>query len=175
MRFEIFICFVAILFSCSNGNNGITAKAIEEFTGKYENVKFDGLKDIAISIRGGKVGEVVYMVGKGEGNLPVYIVTYNLKKGGIANINKINLEKGQVQDYLTREEIVNAIKTIRKYNFFYLATDSFQNVYINPFYAVEPPYFLRLKTFTGDSIVRKGFVYELYKNKWYLNSTRRRD
>lgn len=175
MRFQIFICFFAFLFSCSGNNNGITGKAIEEFIGKYENVKFDELKDIAVSIRGRNMGEIVYIVGKGEVSLPVYIVTYNTQRGEIAEINRINLEKSQVQDYLTRDEIMNAIKVIRKYNFYHLATDSFQNVYINPFYAEEPPYFLRLKTFTGDSIVRKGFVYDLYKNKWYLNRTRRRD
>ena len=98
-----------------------------------------------------------------------------MQKGKIADINRKNLEKSKVQDYLSREEIMDAIKVIRKYNFFYLATDSLQNVYINPFYADEPPYLLRLKTFTGDSILRKGFVYELYKDKWYLNRTRRSD
>ena len=41
-----------------------------------------------------------------------------------------------------------------------------------PFHSNDPAYLLRLKTITGDSIVRKGYDFELYKDRWYLNTTR---
>lgn len=175
MRLEMFICFIASLFLCFCNNIAITDKKIDEFISKYEDVRFDELRDISISQRSKNQGEVVYIVGRAGGNLPVYFVTFNLEKKEITDINKKNLEKGKVLDYLTQDDIANAVNVIRKNNFFFLEIDSFQNVYINPFYANEPPLLLRLKTNTGDTLLKKGYVYELYKNKWYLNKSRRRE
>ncbi|MBN8787627.1 MAG: hypothetical protein J0I84_11095 [Terrimonas sp.] len=173
MRPEMFIYFIVSLFSCSNHNTPISDKTIDEFIAKYNSVKFDEIKGISISQRSRNTNEVVYVIGKSEGNLPVYFVTYDLQKGNINTINKSNLEKSKVPDYFTSEEISNAVKTIRKYDFYFLSVDSSENVYINPFYINEPAYLLRLKMVTGDSIVRKGYVYELYKENWYLNKTRK--
>jgi hypothetical protein len=175
MRFEMFICFIASLFWCSCNNTTITEKEIDEFISKYENVKFIKLKDVSISQRSKNSGKVVYVVGKGEGNFPVYFVSFDIDKSEITDINKKNLEKCKVQDYLTKDEIINAINVIRKNDFYFLAVDSFQNVYINPFYANEPPFLLRLKTNTGDSVLKKGYAYEIYKKNWYLNKTRRKE
>ena len=174
MHLRIFTCFLVFLFSCSSGNNPITNKEIDKFISKYNEVKFDQVKDISITQRSRGTSEVVYVVGKAEGNLPVYFVTFDLKKKEIVGIDKTSLEKTKVQDYLTRDEIFNAVNIIREFDFYSFAVDRLQNVYINPFHADEPPYFLRLKTFTGDSIIKRGYVYELYKNRWYLNRTRRR-
>jgi len=145
------------------------------FISKYNDVRFDEFKDISIALRSKGLDEIVYIVDRFGGNRPVYFVTFSLQKKSVTNIDKTNLEKSKVQEYLTKDEIINAVNTIRKYDFYFLAVDSFENVYINPFYADEPPYLMRLKTPTGDSSVNKGYAYELYKNKWYLNKTRRRD
>src|SRR5689334_17802509 len=100
MRFELFICFIASLSLCSCNDTAITDKEIDEFISKYENVKFDELKDVSISQRSKKTGEVVYIVGKGEGKFPVYFVTFDLNKREVTDVNKKNLEKSNVQDYL---------------------------------------------------------------------------
>ena len=75
------------------------------------------------------------------------------------SIKKINL---------TEIEINNAVATIRKYDFFLLSVDSSKNVFINPFIANQPPYFLRLEEETGDSTIKKGYVYKLYRDNWYI-------
>jgi hypothetical protein len=175
MRFEVLICFSVVFFSCYNRNNAITNKDVDEFILKYRDVRFDDLKDISIAQRGRNVGSEVYVVGNGEGSFPVYFVTFDFQKKEITTIDKTNLEKSKVQDYLTKDKISKAINVIKKYNLYFFAVDSSQNVYINPFYANEPAYFLRLKAFTGDSTIKRGYVYELYKDRWYLNKTRRRN
>lgn len=169
MRFAILICIIALFFSCSDNNINVTDKKIDKFISKYNDVKFDELKDISILQRSRSFTEVVYVIGKGDGRLPVYFVTFDIKKEKIAGINRKNLIDKKMNDYLTSDEIHNAINIIRKYGFYFLAVDSIHNVYINPFYANEPPCLLRLKIPTGDSVVRKGHVYDLYNKEWYLN------
>jgi hypothetical protein len=156
MRFEIFICFIVALTSCSSNNTAITDKDVDEFISKYNEAQFDAVKNISIAQRSRNVDEIVYVVGKSEGSLPVYFVTYDLQKKSITAINKNNLEKSKVQDYFTRDEISNAVNAIRKFGFYFLSVDSSENVYVNPFYVNEPAYLLRLKALTEDSTVRKG-------------------
>lgn len=173
IRIAILIyCFIGFA-SCNN--NTITTNDIDEFISKYNDVKFDEIKDISISQRSKNLNEVTYVIGKFDGNKPVYFATYNLIKEKIININKSNLEKTNTKEYLTENEILIAVKTIRKYNFYSLSVDSFENIYINPFYATEPPYFLRLRVALDSSEVKKGYVYELHKKNWYLNKTRRKN
>lgn len=174
MRFKILICFITSLFSCSGTDTTITDMEIEKFISKYEEIKFDQVKNISISQRSRNVNEIVYVVGKAEGNLPVYFVTFNLQKREVTDINRKNLEKSKVKDYLTQDEIINAVSEIRNHDFYFLAVDSLENVYINPYYVNEPPFLLRLKIATGDSVVKRGYAYELYKGRWYLNRSRRK-
>jgi hypothetical protein len=169
------IWFIAIFLSCSNDNNTVRNNDIDEFIEKFRDLKFDGLRDISIAQRSKNLGDAVYVVGKGDGSLPVYFVTYNLQKQIITTVDRKNLEKDNIPDYLTKDAIQKAVNAIRENDFFFLAVDSTENVYINPYYANEPPFFLRLKAATGDSVIRRGYVYELYKDKWYLNKTRRKN
>ena len=173
LRFTILVYFFMIFSSCYN--RSISNDDINIFISKYNDVRFDEFKDISITLRSKGMDEIVYIVDRFGGNRPVYFVTFNLQKQSVTYIDKTNLEKSKVQEYLTKDEIMNAVSTIRKYDFYLLAVDSSENVYINPFYADEPPYLMRLKNSIGDSSVNKGYVYELYKDNWYLNKTRRRD
>lgn len=173
LRFTIFAYFFMSLSSCSN--KGVTNDDIDKFISKYNNEGFGNLKGISINQRSRDINEVVYVVGRFEENKPPYFVEYNIAGQSVTKINKSLLDKDSVPDYLTHFEITNAVNTIRKHDFFLLAVDSSENVYINPFYANEPAYLLRLKIATGDSVIRKGYVYELYKGNWYLNKTRRKN
>jgi hypothetical protein len=161
MHFKSCIVVIASLFSNCSSKNDITNIEIDNFISKYDSVKFDQLNDVSITQRCGNFSDIVYIVGKGEGNIPVYLVTFDFKKNEIAEINRENLIKRKVRNYLSSDEILNAVLTIRKYDFYFLAVDSLKNVYINPFYVNDPPYFLRLNAFTGDSIVKKGYVYDI--------------
>ncbi len=173
LRFTVLVYFFIFFSSCNNSS--ISNDDIDMFISKYNDVRFDECKDISIALRSKGLDEIVYIVDRFGGNRPVYFVTFNLQKKSVTNIDKTNLEKSEVQEYLTKYEIISAVNTIRKYDFYLLAVDSSENVYINPFYAEEPPYLMRLKNSIGDSSVNKGYVYELYKDNWYLNKTRRRD
>ena len=121
------------------------------------------------------MNEVIYVVGKFEGNKPVYFVTYDLSKKALVQIDNTKLKEANVKEYFTGDEIGNYIEIIRKYGFYLLGVDENNNLYVNPFYKNEPPYFLRLNSIIKDTTVRKGYVYELYRDNWYLNKTRRKE
>lgn len=174
MRFKILVCFITYFFSCSSADTTITNMEIDKFISKYEEIKFNQVKNISISQRSRSVNKIVYVVGKPDDNLPVYFVTFNLQKRDVTDVNRKNLEESKVKDYLTQDEIINAVSEIRNHDFYFLAVDSLENVYINPYYVNEPPFLLRLKIATGDSVVKKGHAYELYKGRWYLNRSRRK-
>jgi len=145
---------------------------IDTFITKYKDENFNALKNVSIVQRSSDGSEAVYVVGKFEGNEPVYFVTYNLNRKTITQIDNTKLKENNLQDYFTNDEIESYIETIRKYGFYLLAVDSDNNLYVNPFYSGEPPYLLRLNSISRDSTVRKGYVYELYRDNWYLNKTR---
>jgi hypothetical protein len=170
LRLSILISFFIGLFSCTNNN--VTNEDIDKFISKYQNEDFENLKGISIFQRSGGVNEIVYGIGKYQENKPLYFVEFNTRRKSITKINKTLLEKENIQDYLTEFEIKNAIAIIRKYDFFLLTVDSTENVFINPFTANAPAYFLRLKVETGDSIIKKGYVYKLYKKNWYITNTK---
>ena len=154
------------LYSCNNRE--VSNKDIDNFILKYDNENFENLKGISIFQRSRGINEIVYGIGKYQENKPLYFVEFNVLKESITEINRKLLEKDSVQDYLTEIEINNAVATIRKYDFFLLSVDSSKNVFINPFIANQPPYFLRLEEETGDSTIKKGYVYKLYRDNWYI-------
>ena len=171
------IAFVYLFFGLSSCGNNRENKMIDvdAFIAKYKEESFSNLKDIFISQRSADRSEVVYVIERFGGNQPVYFVTYDLNKKSVTEIDNSRLKDANVQDYFTHDEISLYIDIFRKYNFYLLGVDNDSNLYVNPFYADEPPYLLRLKTGTKDSTVRKGYVYELYKDNWYLNKTRRKE
>ncbi|MCC7244659.1 MAG: hypothetical protein IT269_03185 [Saprospiraceae bacterium] len=154
-------------------NERVSNVDIDNFISRYNDSSFNEIKNIAISQRSRGINEVVYVVAKSSGNMPVYFVTFDLVREKVISINKNNLEKANTKEYLTENEILNAVNAIRKHDFYLLSVDSLENVFVNPFHPEEPPYLLRLKVATGDSIVRKGYLYELYKENWYLNASRK--
>lgn len=170
IRFIILMCFFIGFLSCSD--RVISNNEVDEFISKYNDEKFSELNNISIAQRSKSVSEIVYVIGRYGGNLPVYFVTFDLGKQSITDINNSNLVKSNTIDYLSKDEIIALINAFRKYNFYLLAVDSIGNAYINPFYSNQPPFLLRLKVSTGDNVVKKGYVYELYKDNWYLNKTK---
>lgn len=176
MKIKLFLFFIVVsICSCHDNKQEIKTTDVDKFVTKYDSTKFDEFRNISISRRSSTNKDVVYVIGRTGGNLPVYFATFDLQAKSVTIIDRSNLDKDTIQDYLTNDEIVTAVNSIRKYDFYFLGIDSSGNVYINPFYSNEPPYFLRLQTSIGDSVVRKGYVYQLYKERWYLNKTRRRN
>lgn len=116
--------------------------------------------------------EIIYGVSRTGENKPPYFVEYSISRQSIIAVNKSLLEKGSVIDYLTVGEITKAVKIMRRCDFFLLSVDSSGNVFINPFSANSPAYFLRLNVPTKDTVIRKGYVYEHYKENWYINRTK---
>lgn len=154
------------LYSCNNRE--VSNKDIDNFILKYDNENFENLRGLSIFQRSRGINEIVYGIGKYQENKPLYFVEFNVLKKSITKINRTLLEKDSVQDYLTEIEINNAVETIRQYDFFLLSVDSSKNVFINPFIANQPAYFLRLEEETGDSTIKKGYAYKLYKDNWYI-------
>jgi hypothetical protein len=169
MRYIILICLFTGLLSCSNRSTSV--HDVDDFISKYKNEDFNGLKNIIIAERSADRSKIIYLIGKSEGNMPVYFVTFDRARQTVTHINNSILIQSHVPDYFTKDGIINAVNVFRKYDFYLLGVDSSKNVYINPFRANEPVYLLRLNTATGDSIVRKGYVYKLYKDNWYLNTS----
>jgi hypothetical protein len=171
---KIFILFLSIIImSLSFCSTHVRSEDIDEFILKYDKIKFDRLHDISIVLRSKAFNHEIYAVSRYSGNFPVYFVTYDLQKNFVSNIDKSNLVNTHTAEYLTSDEINNAVSTIRKHNFFLLAVDSSENIYINPFHADEPAYLLRLRSVTGDSVINSGYIYDLYNNHWYLNRSSR--
>ncbi len=168
--------FIILLFismgqlSCTN--KGISKNDIDKFISKYQGENFDAIKGMSVFERSRSGDEIVYGVSMlGEGK-PPYFVEYSISRKSVIKINKSLLTKASVTEYLTADEIARAINTITEYGFFLLSVDSSRNVFINPFSSNSPAYFLRLNVLTGDSVVRKGYVYEQYRNNWYINRTK---
>lgn len=170
VRVILFSVFITSLTFCSSRN--INRNNIDDFVLKYNDVRFKDLKDITVAQRSKDINEIVYIVGRYTGNQPVYFVTYNTFNKEITSVNKSNLEKSKVKDYLTQSEIINAVEIVSNHGFYLLSVDSSENVFINPFHPNEPPFFLRLKILTGDSIIKMGYVYKLYIDNWYINNSK---
>jgi len=167
MKTNIIILFSIMgLFSCTNRN--ITKDDIDYFISKYQNANFSNQKNIFVFQRSRGINEITYGVSKYEENKPLYFVDFNNTRKSITNINRSLLKKKSVGDYLTQSEINEAVNTINHFHFFLFGVDSSENVYINPFSPDEPPFFLRLKKTTGDSTIRRGYKYKLYKDNWYV-------
>lgn len=164
------------VYGCSCSKKYSNEKeAINDFIARYDTVAFDELKGIFIAQRDRIFTGTIYMVeSKKRKNEPLYFVTYNWIKQSVTEIKKPDREENKLTDTLATNDIIKAVDIIRYYDFYLVAVDDSQNVYINPFRPDEPAFFLRLKHATGDSIVRKGYVYELYRNNWYLNISRQK-
>lgn len=167
IAFRTAVLLFFIISSCSNAS--MTENDIDGFLSKFQNENFDNLKGISIFQRSKGINEIVYGVGRYGENKPLYFVEFNTLRKSITNINRSLLIQDSIPDYLTDNEINKAVNEIRKYDFFLLSVDSSNNVFINPYRPNEPAYYLRLSVNTNDSIVRKGYVFNHYKDNWYIN------
>lgn len=157
--------------SCSN--RPITKSEIDDYISKNNNVSFSGLKNIFIAQRSASPFQIIYVINRFEGDHPVYFATLNVITNAVTDIH--TLQSGAIGpgDYVSKEEIANALKIINRNKLYLLAVDSLNNIYVNPFFVNQPPYLMRLSNPKGDSIIRRGYLYQLYKGNWYLNSHRR--
>jgi hypothetical protein len=144
----------------------------DQFIEKYNNTDFSFFIDVFISIRSSTETHIIYFIHQFGGNEPGYFVTYSLLNDSISEINKEQLLKANVKDYFTDDEIGSYINEFRKYDFFLLGVDKDSNVFINPYKAQSPPYFLRTKELKSDDTLRMGYVYDRYKSNWYTNRTK---
>ncbi|MGB6084915.1 hypothetical protein [Moheibacter sp.] len=158
---------ILLFLSCSQGEK-VNKNEIDSFIEKYNLTDFSEFKDSFVAIRQKNRNEVTYLVQKSEGNLPVYFVTYNLYKQDITEINRELLQEMDVADYYTDSQIKHLIDIFRKYDFALLHVDRNNNVFINPNKINSPPTLLRLNVKTNEEFIKKGYVYILYKENWYL-------
>ena len=174
MKNIILSLFFIIFFSSCRTHSDSMSK-INSFIEQYENVEFANFADVSVTQIGRSGDDLIFLVSKFEGNMPGYFVTWNTKTETLIKVDKKNLIGGHLPDYFTERQIIDFVKKIRQYRFYLLGMDKDSNLYVNPFYFDEPVYFLRLKKATGDSLVRKGYVYELVRSRWYINTIGRRD
>jgi len=163
-------CLLIMTFIISCQNNSNIKMKRDKFIEKYQNENFSEFKNTFICVRQNNIIELIYMVGKFEGKLPMYFVTYNIIRSEVTQINKSALKEANIDDYFTDEEIKSLISNFRKYDFYLLGVDTGNNVFINPYNVNSPPYFLRLKTLTNEKSIKKGYIYDQYKNNWYINN-----
>jgi hypothetical protein len=159
------ILFALFISSCESNN---AQKCNIDTTIKvYNNENFTFFTDRFICIKHINLTEVIYIVEKSDGNLPIYFVTFSLLSNKITEINNSALVESNIADYLTKDEITDFVLKFREFNFSLLQVDIEGNVFINPCNPNQPAILLRLKESISDNIVKKGYVYTRYKNKWY--------
>jgi len=160
--------FLMAFSSCSD--RSIATDDIDKFISKYHNETFSDFMNVSISYRDSDFGDNIYMVAKQGGSYPPYIVRFNKRKEEVTGIDNKLLNQSNYTDYFTEKQIKNLMEKFIRVNVQSLSVDSIGNVFIKPFFGDDSPTLLRLKTTTGDSVVRKGHAYELYKDNWYLNN-----
>lgn len=150
-------------------NNNRTHSDIDQFIAAFENEDFVQFKNISITLKSKSANKAIYILIKTNSNLPAYIITYDLVKKRIMEIDHSMLAKAGIEDYFTDAQLSNYIETFRKYDFYVLSVDNDCNVYLNPFYANQPVCLMRIKNSSYHNIIQKGYLYEQYKGRWYLN------
>ena len=169
---RMWILSICLCISHSFCSRPITKNDLDDYISRNNDLSFGGIKDIFVVQRSADFYTITYVIHRYDTHHAVYFATYNRIAGSLSDIHTVNSVTPDPHDYIAKEEIENALRIVRSKNVYLLGIDSSQNIYVNPFYANQPPYLMRLKFATGDSIVRKGYVYALYKGTWYLNTHR---
>jgi hypothetical protein len=169
-HFLLLLVCTSVLLNVNCTNN--REPDIDSFIEKYKDEKFESLKGMGIFERSGGITEITYGISAESKGVPLYFVSYNLVTGKIKTINNNPGETGKSTKYLEESQVKSAIHQIRKHKFFLIFVDDSSNVFINPYYPNSPPFFLRLNKSTNQPGVKMGYVYERYKNNWYINLTR---
>lgn len=142
----------------------------DDFIEKYQIEDFSKFSNSFIAIRSKGIQEVTYMIHEFGSNLPTYFVTYNCLTNSIINIDNTMLKEEGIDDYYTEKEISDLIIEFRKYDFYLLGSDNEGNVLINPYEINQPAFYLRSSKLDISDTIRMGYVYERYKDNWYINT-----
>jgi hypothetical protein len=170
LRFAILLYFFMGLSSCSN--RSITNDDIDKFILKYHDETFSNFIGVSISYRDSDFGDNIYMVAKQGGKFPPYIVHFNKEKNEITSVDDKLLKQSNCKNYFNDTQIKDLMISFIGFNVQNLSVDSNRNVFVCPFYGEHSPILLRLSVMTNEKVVKKGYVYELYKDNWYLSKTK---
>lgn len=154
------------LSSCLNNN---THTHVDWFISEFENEDFIRFKNLSITLKSKSSNKAVYILIKTNSNLPAYIITYDLTKKRILEIDHSMIAKAGIEDYFTDTQLSDYIEAFRKYDFHAMSVDGDGNVYMNPFYPDQPVCLMRTTTLSPHGLIQKGYLYEQYKGRWYLN------
>jgi hypothetical protein len=149
------------LLSCSNKSNW------DKFIEKYDKDGFSEFQNSFIAFRGNYENDNIYLISKCEDDLPVYLVTVDIRTQEIKEIDRSMLIEHNQKDYFTNSEINSLIKSFLKYDFYLLSCDNNLNIMVNPFESNEPARLLRVNEKAGISDKIKGY-FTHYKNNWYI-------
>lgn len=166
LRLIILMSILPFLSSCLNNK---THANIDRFISEFENEDFSRFKNIFITRKSKNLNTAVYILIKTNSNLPAYIITYDLTKNRIREIDHSMLAKAGIADYFTDVQLADYIEAFRKYDFYAMSVDADGNVYMNPFHANQPVCLMRITTSSPHNMIQKGYLYEQYKGRWYLN------
>jgi hypothetical protein len=163
------IAFLSILPFFSGCVENKSFSDIDQFIRQFENEDFVQFKNISITLKSKNLNKAIYILIKTNSNLPAYIITYDLVKKHIVEIDHSLLAKAGIEDYFSDHQLANYIDAFRKYDFYLMSVDNDCNVYVNPFHANQPICLMRLNTSVHQGMVQKGYLYEQYKGRWYIN------
>lgn len=171
-------CFIALYFfmalsSCSD--KSITNDDIDKFISRYNEASFSDFMNVSISYRDGDFGDDIYMVAKQGGSFPPYVVRFNKKKNEVTSIDNKLLKQSNCKDYFSDNQIKDLMTKFISFGVQNLSVDSSGNLFISPFFGEHSPSLLRLNVKTNEKVLRKGNIYELYKDRWYLNRKRKKE
>lgn len=167
LHFSILIYSFMGISSCGNGK--VTDKDVDTFISKYNAESFTHFKCVSISFRDKDFNENIYMVAKQGGNFPCYVVRYNKSKNEVTNIDDKLLKQVNLPGYFSDSQIKDLMNNFINYDVQHLSVDSNENVFISPFFGENSPALLRLKVTTNESEVKKGTIYKLYRDNWYIS------
>ncbi len=153
--------------SCTNTE--VKNNEIDKFISKYRNEPFSKFYGVSITFRDRDLGSDIYMVSKLGGKYPPYIIHFNKRQNVVTSIDNKLLKQRNFSNYFDENRIKDLMKEFIKYDFKNLSVDSIGNIFISPFYGKHSPNLLRLSSTKNEKIVKKGSVYELYKDNWYIN------
>lgn len=161
------ILILAIFFFITACNK---EKNYYDFINKYDNCDFSEFNNTFIVYRGTNDNKEVYHVSRMENDEPSYIVYYDSFSEKVKSIDDSNLKKMNIKPYYSKEKIDEIFHDFSKYDFYIIGCDNDNNVLINPYEANTPPYFLRLNEKSEKKYIKKGYVYQHLKGKWYINT-----
>lgn len=154
--------------SCSTRFN----RGIDKFISKHGEEDFSQFVGTSISYRDSDFGTDIFIVAKQGGKHPPYVVRINKSTKQITTIDDKFLRQSNHEPYFNHEQIRNFMKRFLDFDAQLLSVDKDSNVFIRPYYAEYSAILLRLNTKAGDTVIRKGIVYNLYRDNWYLSAAK---